>query len=395
MPNRKFVSLFCGCGGFDLGFQAAGFEPVAAFDSDPLAIRNYKRNISPHAQVVDLTKEFPISQKQAEASVLLAGPPCQGFSLAGRRNPNDARNNLLPLVAELSAKIKPRVIVVENVVAVLSGQQSRYWAELGNRLRNYGYSTRTTIFNALELGLAQRRQRLFLFAWQNNNDFDIIVKSLPRTCLKKALNKANRQTNHDPKPLLFDSRLFRIAKRISPGQKLSNVRGGPRSVHTWDIPEVFGFTSKIERVLLEKVMRLRRSERRRASGDADPVDPVRLTSEFGEKTIGLLNSLCAKGYLRRIGTFVDLTHTFNGKPRRFQWESVSCTVDTRFGNPHFFLHPSENRPYTVREAARLQGFPDSYFFEGSDKDHFRQIGNAVPPVMARAAAEIAIRVLGQ
>src|SRR3989442_659967 len=123
-------------------------------------------------------------------------------------------------------------------------------------------------------------------------------------------------------------------KAFGPGQKLSNVRGGPRSVHTWNIPEVFGATTAAECALLETLMSVRRSERRRNFGDADPVTPTRLERELGTHVRKLIRSLVRKGYVRRIGRYVDLVHSFNGKCRRFRWDDVACTVDTRFGDPH-------------------------------------------------------------
>jgi DNA (cytosine-5)-methyltransferase 1 len=166
-------------------------------------------------------------------------------------------------------------------------------------------------------------------------------------------------------------------------------------VHTWHIPEVFGATTAAECEMLETVMRIRRGERRRASGDADPVLPHRLEREFGRKTTRLIDSLKQKGYFRTIGRYVDLAHTFNGKCRRFRWDDIACTVDTRFGDPHLFLHPNEHRPFTVREAARIQGFPDGFVFNGADKDLFRLIGNAVPPTMATAVAKIVEQLMGE
>jgi DNA (cytosine-5)-methyltransferase 1 len=190
-----------------------------------------------------------------------------------------------------------------------------------------------------------------------------------------------------------DSRLFKISQRIGPGQKLSNVRGGERSVHTWHIPEVFGYTTAAECEVLETIMRIRRAERRRDFGDADPVPQTRLKMEFGAKTDRLLKSLIRKGFLRIINGNFDLVHTFNGKCRRFRWDDIACAVDTRFGDPNLFLHPNEHRPFTVREAARIQGFPDSFRFDNSESENFKMIGNAVPPTMAEAAADLADHLL--
>jgi DNA (cytosine-5)-methyltransferase 1 len=190
--------------------------------------------------------------------------------------------------------------------------------------------------------------------------------------------------NHDMVYLDRSSVGYKIAEKLKAGQKLSNVRSGPRAVHTWEIPEVFGSTTRKEREVLEEVLRLRRRNRIRDFGDADPVETKLLKKLFGSS---LIASLEAKSYLKRVGDSHDLVGTFNGKYRRLHLDEPSYTVDTRFGDPRYFLHPTENRGFTVREAARIQGFPDGFVFNGSKSEQFRMIGNAVPPPMATNFAQ--------
>ena len=371
-----------------------GFSSVGAWDNDPLAVEHYRQNVSPNVEKVDLARELPRSLRRQSPALLIAGPPCQGFSTAGLRNLEDERNYLLPLAGDVCARVRPLVAVVENVAAALSGEHARHWRSLEGRLRDAGYRTNTCRVEALNLGMAQRRKRIFLFAWKTGRDTQFAWPKLPQDRLDHVLFGVERQPNHHPRPIPVGTRLYCIAQRIGPGQKLSNVRGGPRSVHSWNIPAVFGKTTAAECAVLEIMMRLRRSERRRDFGDADPVSPKRLDQELKKNTDRLVTSLIRKGYLRRIGKYLDLVHTFNGKCRRFSWEDVACAVDTRFGDPHLFLHPNEHRPFTVREAARLQGFPDSFIFHGPEAGQFRLIGNAVPPPMAQAAAAIGTRLAG-
>ncbi len=133
-------------------------------------------------------------------------------------------------------------------------------------------------------------------------------------------------------------------------------------------------------------MRLRRKYRSRENGEGDPLIAATLSAEYGADCRSLLNLLLDAGYVRKVGTKFDLTGTFNGKYRRLALAGLSPTVDTRFGQPKYFLHPTENRGLSVREAARIQGFPDHYSFVGSVASQFRQIGNAVPPPMAESIA---------
>ena len=395
LPRLDFASLFSGCGGFDLGFRQVGFDICGAFDIDPLAVGNYRANLQHSADVADLANGLPCERQLRNLGALLAGPPCQGFSTAGKRNLNDPRNKLLTLTGEIGLRLRPRVIVVENVAGAIAGEHGRYWAALVEMLRERGYRTVSLRCQASDFGMAQLRRRIVLVAWLGGREVHFDLPKSDPGRLSDALSGVHSAPNHHPKPLNPDSRPSRIAARIRPGQKLSNVRSSPSAVHTWDIPEVFGHTNAAQRSLLAALLRLRRRERLRDFGDADPVTRGRLTRELGRPIDGLAEALLAKGYLRKIGRRLDLAHTFNGKFRRLQWSQPSCTVDTRFGDPNFFLHPDENRGFTVREAARLQGFPDSYVFHGDEASQFRLVGNAVPPPLARHIATFVAHLLGR
>lgn len=391
----KFASLFSGCGGFDLGFIQHGFHPQGAYDSDPEAVENFKANISGDIYNVDLTNGVPNERSLYGIDALIAGPPCQGFSTAGKRLIDDERNHLLTLTGHLARRIYPKILVVENVAGALSGAHARYWNELDETMRLAGYRTKTVRCQAVDLGMAQLRKRILFFAWRTQRDIDFTTPSLPAGDLRSVLAGVKNQINHHPQRLSTQSREWQIAKRIKPGQKLSNVRGGENAVATWDIPEVFGTITENERTVLELLRRLRRQERQRDHGDADPVSLGRLEAALGGRFHRLVNGLVTKGYLREVDDGVDLVGTFNGKFRRLAWDRPSCTVDTRFGSPRYFLHPSQQRGFTVREAARIQGFDDGYIFHGNEKAHYRLIGNAVPPPLGAFAAKIAKGLLGR
>lgn len=390
-----FASLFSGCGGFDLGFIKQGFQPVGAYDCDQDAVDNFKANINDEIYNVDLTNGIPNERSLSKIDALIAGPPCQGFSTAGKRRVDDERNHLLTLTGHLAKRIYPKVLVVENVAGALSGEHARYWNELDETMQSAGYHTTTLRCQAADIGMAQIRKRVLFFAWRTKRDIDFSVPIVAAGTLRSVLTGASSQKNHNPLRLSADSRDWLIAQRIKPGQKLSNVRGGENAVATWDIPEVFGKITEDERTVLEVLRRLRRQERLRDYGDADPVSLARLESALGEKFHRLVNGLITKGYLRRVDDSVDLVGTFNGKFRRLAWDKPSCTVDTRFGSPRYFLHPSQQRGFTVREAARIQGFDDSYVFCGNEKSQYRLIGNAVPPPLGALAAQVAKRLLGK
>lgn len=389
-----FASLFSGCGGFDLGFTSSGFRPKGAYDLDHEAVKNFESNVCGEIYRTDLTNGIPHERNLRNVDVLIAGPPCQGFSTAGKRLVDDKRNHLLTLTGTLALRISPKVLVVENVSGALSGEHVKYFNALDGMMKDAGYLTKTIRCQTADLGMAQLRRRVLFIAWRTKRDGDFEIDNKAAGDLRTVLTGAYKEKNHNPIQLDPGGRDALIAKRILQGQKLSNVRGGENAVATWDIPEVFGSVTQHERTVLELLRRLRRQERARSYGDADPVSIKRLEAALGETFHQLLEGLIEKGYLRRIADTVDLVGTFNGKYRRLAWDKPSYTVDTRFGSPRYFLHPSKQRGFSVREAARIQGFPDSYVFSGGEQAQYRLIGNAVPPPLGCLAAKLAKRLLG-
>lgn len=375
------ASLFSGCGGFDLGFEAEGFRPTAAFDISPAVVDTYNRNVAPVARTCDLSAETPT----ISSDVLLAGSPCQGFSTVGKRDLADPRNDLLIRAGEIALASRPRVFILENVPAAISGRHGTRWEKVEAMLKVAGYKVSRVTAEGPTSGVAQLRKRLFLVAWKGNEvrcDLpDVLAPSLA-SCLSSVAGLQG----HDPIILPPGSRERAIAGRIRPGQKLCNVRVSDAAVATWEIPEVFGPVSTAEAEVLRAIVRLRRRDRRRNFGDADPVSPSKVCDFLGRCCEQEISSLLVTGYLRRIDEFVDLTHTYNGKFRRLNFDAPSPTVDTHFGDPGLFLHPSEHRGMTPREAARIQGFSDTFELPGSRSQAFRMIGNAVPPPMGAKLA---------
>ncbi len=384
-----FAGLCSGCGGFDLGFEAAGFKSRVAIDNDPIAVQTYNRNLEGDATQLDLAAQ---EIRLPKVDVILAGPPCQGFSTLGKRQREDPRNALFNKVVEIAAQAKPKVIVIENVTGVASGNLSDFFDNACDALKASGYFVHSFKIRSDQFGLPQVRKRMILLASQVESN-GLTLPTFRSRSLGEVLAHPCKE-NHEPRVLKRGTDQFQIAKKINPNQKLSNVRGGERAVPTWEIPEVFGkvTTRQIETLIL--IRQIRRQIRRRDHGDADPVSivDIRARTKFDPKSD--LQKLVELGYLKIVNNRFDFTHAFNGKFRRLSNEHTSPAVDTRFGQPRYFLHPTENRGLSVREAARIQGFPDEFVFEGNLTQQYRQAGNAVSPVIGEwLATEIKEKLL--
>ena len=355
---------------------------------DRPAVEVHNRNLGGHASIADLcnpTQE--VLEALRCASIIVAGPPCQGFSTAGRNNPEDERNWHLSRVAELAAWSDAKVVVIENVRGLLAKKNIQHLVRCMTVLKQAGFAVSYKLFNLSEYGVPQVRQRVIVMGSRcgKPSALDAIPKQIPKT-LKDAIGKYACDTVAENNCRAIKLRDARIASHIGPDQRLTNVRQGPLSVHTWDIPEVFGETSVEEKMVLKAVLRARRQIRMRDIGDADPVKKSDLVRLLGNNVVGVLARLTRKGFLRQINACYDLTHTFNGKYKRLVWDKCAPTVDTRFIEPRYFLHPEECRGFSIKEMAALQEFPTDFNFPKTLAVSSRLIGNAVPPTFGAAIA---------
>jgi DNA (cytosine-5)-methyltransferase 1 len=387
----NYVSLYSGCGGADFGFHRKGFNNIGSFDINSSALKVLKENLNVPVYNVDLSKQIEIKDyiNNKKVHVVFSGAPCQGFSTAGNRKYFDPRNNLLVRGGELALMLNTEVFVSENVMGSLAGSLKDYWNNLEALFISQGYTTDFVKINCLDIGMAQMRKRVLFFAWKDSSKKIQWPDKVSSKKLSEVLKDVDVAPNNIGYEIDSNDEKAKIAKHIGPTQKLSNVRGGERAIATWKIPEVFGNVNDKEETILVSLRNFRRRNRQRPNGDADPVDLNVLKDEHGQGVVHHLKKLIEKGYVRhKEPNRYDLTRTFNGKYRRLSMQEPSTTVDTRFGNPIYFLHPEEDRGFTVREAARIQGFPDDFIFSGSLLEMYRMVGNAVPPPLSEIVADI-------
>jgi DNA (cytosine-5)-methyltransferase 1 len=363
--KRKLIGidLFAGAGGMSLGFQGAGFEVCAAVEYDPIHAATHKFNFPSCATICRSVSDIdggyirarsPMLADDMDVDVVFGGAPCQGFSLIGKRSLEDPRNHLVHDFVRLVTDIRPKFFVFENVKGLTVGAQKKFLHELIEEFQRRGYNVREQfkVLNAADYGVPQGRQRLFLLGSR---------KGLPLPQYPLATHSLDGE-----KGLLRLLRTPRVWDAIG------------------DLPEADAFPELLERDwTLAKFNPASEYSR-----------PLRQSSDSNGRE--LLSSS-----LRTVHTPISI-HRF-GKTAQGETEPVSrfykldpsgiCntiragTASDRgaFTSPRP-IHPYSARCITVREAARLHSYPDWFRFHVTKWHGFRQVGNSVPPLLARAVA---------
>jgi len=337
------VDLFCGAGGLSLGFQRAGFRIIRAIDNSPAAVQTYNSNVGAHAVLGDITENVDIP----ECLVIVGGPPCQGFSSAGQRRPGDRRNTLVATFAQIVAEHRPVAFVFENVEGFLTAEGGHRVLDLLLPVVAAGYRVHIRKVNAANYGVPQHRKRV------------IAVGGL----------------GWDPMFPVPTHRAYgapgaaRIAAGMPPAPTLGQAIGG--------LPPPAGSEPGVPRDHYYRPLNGGDSERARH------LLP-------GQTMRDLPDELRHRSYARRAYRRVmdgTPTERRGGAPaglRRLRHDHPSKAITS--GASREFLHPFEDRPLTLRECARIQGFPDTFTFDGSARDRAVLIGDAVPPPLAYAIA---------
>lgn len=372
-PLPTVLDLFCGAGGLSYGFELAGFNVGAALDFDPVAIETYRKN-NPNTPVL-MHDVASISGRKLtqlvgrDIDVVIGGPSCQGFSTHGKRDPKDSRNFLFKHFVRIVDEIQPAWVVMENVKGLLTYDRGRYRELIHRSFERIGYRIESRVLRAADYGVPQLRERLFFIATRTKSE---IVFPAPTHC----------------------------------PAEVSEISGLKPYVTVWeaigDLPEL-GIEGSASEYASRPVTDYQRYARRGASRKLT----LHRARRISPLAMGLVQKIKQGGGIRSIPVtqlpdrFRKMRKISTGAYRRdcttlyyrLAWDKPSYTITTYFTNVSSgpFVHPTQNRALTPREAARLQSFPDSYDF--FDKMVPRQIGNAVPPLLARAVASEIISVL--
>jgi DNA (cytosine-5)-methyltransferase 1 len=338
MAGLKAVDLFSGAGGLSLGLADAGIEVVKGFDFDETCAATYERNLGHPGEVADV-KEMKAADLP-EVDVICGGPPCQGFSLIGKRKEDDPRNDLVWHFARLVGEARPRAFVMENVPGLGTGYGQKLLDALVGRFQEHGYAITKPVrlVDASAVGVPQKRKRLFILGTRRDQGVRIEY----------------------PEPFWNPPNVWEAIGDLPAGECEDVAPYGGEPLHEY--------------------ARAARGDRTECSGNA--------RSEHDEKVVALYEST-SPGAVARGHRVPRLTP--HGLCPTLRAGSKSEWVTQTAARP---VHPYEPRCVTVRECARLHGYPDWFEFDETKSNAYRQIGNSVCPPVGRAVGIKVVRALG-
>lgn len=401
MTQKHFIDLFAGCGGLSLGLKNAGWRGIFAIERTADAFETLKHNLiekdvvssfqwpewlpCKHMTTSELIAGYAdrLKELRGKVDLIAGGPPCQGFSFAGRRNPNDPRNRLTEEYIQIVELIQPTYLLLENVkgfkVAFKQNctDKAKVYAEIvKEKLEILGYQVFHQIVNASKFGIPQPRARFIMIAVRS----DLVVKASPFDLLENFL------------PQYREEKGLPRQDNVSVRDAISDLETTGRAL----IPcvDTKGF-HQIEYKESKKPSSYQLLMRNKCASDIAP-NSLRL-ARHNEVTLGRFNKIL-KTYTKGKSLTKKELEELGTKKQCFtplHPDMLSRTITTL---PDDLLHYSEPRILTVRENARIQSFPDWFDFKGKyttggarrkeECPRYSQVGNAVPPLMAEALGKV-------
>ena len=350
-PILRIIDLFSGAGGLTLGFTRSSqsrFRPVWANDNDADAVNTYNKNFGNHCVLGDIV-ELLDAVHIPDADVVIGGPPCQGFSLLNKQRSTDPRKQLWRPFMEVVKRSRASAFVMENVPQLLGSPERESIEALA---RKAGFKTFAAKLCAADYGVSQVRYRAFIVGWKKGDPKNFFP--LPRT-------------HYDPKQgIPMESGDY--SKKAVPWRTVRDAIG--------DLPNPIG--TEVRTVPPPLNLNFGRTP------TALSLKRYKAIPYEGMNRFDLLRAapeLTPQCWVRKVSGGTDLFG-------RLWWDRPAFTIRTEFYKPEKgrYLHPCKHRPITFREAARFQSFDDDFIFTGSKIAIGKQIGNAVPPLLATSVA---------
>lgn len=365
----QMVDLFCGSGGLSLGFSQEGFVTALANDIEACCVDTYAHNHpeTPRDHIVrgdirEVVDHLEELLKDKKVDIVVGGPPCQGFSMANRqRLIDDPRNHLYKNYVEVVKRVLPAFFVMENVKGMLSVAD-----QVKEDFRNIGYTVECHILNAKDFGVPQNRERLIYIGNRIGIDNGKIFEEIFE--LSKSI----------PDYVLGDA-IFALRPLQASRVKNSTEQGSETSGYRIEKNDLEVANAYIEYINQGKKMPLTLNHKARYNNDRDIEIFGRMYQGDKSDDPKIADIM---PYARRNGIFKD-------KYFKLEEKKVCKTITAHMKfDCNMYIHPTQARGLTPREAARVQSYPDDYYFRGAYTKTYMQIGNSVPPLLGRAIAHI-------
>ena len=336
------LDLFSGAGGFAYGFRSAGFKTIAGVDNDAQSLETFAQNFP---EALSICEDLSLASRKLKKTikdlrnkidVIVGGPPCQGFSIAGKRLIDDPRNALYRHYIDIVKVIIPKYVVIENVPTIRTMGDGKVASAIIQDLENLSYKVKMFTVNASDYGVPQNRKRTFFIAKYDAEPIDFPDPLTPN-------DKLTTQDAISDLPILQDNYVeLPVAYSIKVKNEYQNKmrKGSKRIYNHWSVNHT-------------------------------------------EKTKSIISLVPDGGNYKDLPKKLQSTRRVNIAWTRMNSKLPSFTIDA--GHNHHF-HYKANRVPTVRECARIQSFPDTFIFFGSKTSQYRQVGNAVPPILAEILA---------
>lgn len=360
----KVIDLFAGCGGFSCGFEKAGYDIISAVEFDKNIAKSYEINHPATKMIADDIKNVDNNNifKKNDATVIIGGPPCQGFSMAGARIRkgfiDDPRNYLFKHYFNVVKIVRPKIFIIENVKGILTMKGGQIFNEIKkifedpNNFEGKPYKIQYKVMKAKEYGIPQNRERT------------IMIGSLIEFELEKEIIKTREYIKNIDKHFFDD---------VTVWQAISNL---PEPTEDGKI--------NIERI---------ENEYQRFLSSKYKKTYNHVVTKHSTVAIKRMEKIGINENFTVLDEKINTVHS--GSYGRLDPNSIAPTITTRFDTPSGgrFIHPYRDRTITPREAARIQSFPDDFEFVGTKSCICKQIGNAVPPKLSYFLGTMIRRIL--
>uniref|UniRef100_UPI004057B618 DNA cytosine methyltransferase n=1 Tax=Candidatus Electronema sp. TaxID=2698783 RepID=UPI004057B618 len=390
MAARTLADLFAGAGGLSCGLEMAGFRPLLANELNPAAAETYRRNHPDTALLEGDIRQISAAELAArlnlnagELDLLAGGPPCQGFSInAPVRSLDDDRNQLFKEFMRAAEALRPKAVLIENVPGIISLGQGTVVEQIYQELTRLGYTTAHRILFAGHYGVPQLRFRTIFIALRSGKA-EITFPPPEHVATAAANFTGARDLCLDIMPLFHQ----RLKPQITVWDAISDLPEISPEQQEEMLPYAAEPANDYQKLLRQGSSQVCNHRCNRLS--TINLERLRHIPQGGSWR-DIPFELLPAGLQRARRS--DHTKRYG----RLDPNGLCSTILTKC-DPHWgsFFHPTQDRVISVREAARMQSFPDRYHFTGSLTQQYEQVGNAVPPLLARAIGRTIIKMLEQ